>query len=121
MRTPLHLVLSLLQSACFSQDWTVVDQRGLGAASFWSTVADSQGPLTCLSHYPLSPTGRTQINVTTSVPVGDIKDLEVTAWVDASGTNECLDDCLPRDGDPVVKLSRRNWPYVYEIVFTANP
>jgi hypothetical protein len=117
MRTSI-LALALLQSACYSEDWIIHDQRGLGAANFWATVVNGQGqPLTFISHYPLNPAGRTQLNLSSPIPVIELKDLEVTAWVDATGTNECLEECHPHDGDPVVKLSDRNWPFVYEIVF----
>lgn len=115
------ILVGLLQSGCFSQDWIIVDERGGGPANFWARVANGKGQLlTLLDQYPLNPTGRTQINISSGIPVIELKDLEVTAWADRDGTRECLDDCEPSPGDQVVKLTGVNWPYVYEITFSAD-
>ena len=112
----------VLLSGCFSQDWIITDQRGVGPTNFWAQVSNGRGEaLTLIDHYPLSPTGRTQFNVSSGIPVIELKDLQVTAWADSDGTRDCLDDCEPLPGDQVVRLSGINWPYVYEITFVANP
>lgn len=123
MRTPALLFAALGLSACYSEDWIIVDQRRLPASNFWGEVTDSQGGvLTLINQYPLNPSGRTQFNISSGIPVmTEMKDLKVTAWADATGTRECLEDCRPLEGDPVITLSRQNWPFVYEIVFSAAP
>lgn len=122
-RTSTVFFAALGLSACYSEDWIIVDQRGLPASNFWGKVTDSQGGvLTSVNQYPLNPSGRTQFNVSSGIPVmTELRDLRVTAWADATGTRECLEDCHPLDGDPVIRLSGQNWPFVYEIVFSAAP
>ena len=101
----------------------VIDERGIGASNFWGRVANFDGEtIVWIDNYPLNPSGRTQLNITTPLPVFEVKDLTVTAWADATGTRECIgDECRPLEGDPVVTLRERNWPYVYQIVFTRQP
>lgn len=123
MKARFHYVLAiaLVLSGCYSEDWIIIDQRGVSASNFWASVVNGRGePLRSIDHYPLNPSGRTQLNVSSGLPVIELKDLEVTAWADEDGTRECFDDCHPLDGDPVVVLHRRNWPFVYEIVFPAR-
>lgn len=118
---PLALAVGFL-SGCYSEDWIIIDQRGLGATNFWGRVVNGRGEeLTFVDHYPLSPTGRTQFNVSSGIPVIELKDLQVTAWADSDGTRECLENCEPLPGDQVVTLTGRNWPFVYEITFTSSP
>lgn len=117
-RTP-FLICTLL-SGCYSEDWIITDQRGLSASNFWGRVVNGRGePLTSIDSYPLNPSGRTLLNISSAIPVIELKDLEVTAWADGTGTRECMGDCHPLDADPVVTLTRQNWPFVYEIVFAG--
>lgn len=108
-------------SSCWSQDWIVTDRRGLGSTRFFTRTTNFDGgELTSISGWTLNPAGRTNINLTTSGPVIEIRDVTVTSWADTDGSRECEDDCAPQPGDAVVTLTGRNWPWVYEIEFT-NP
>lgn len=116
----LSVVLLVWSSGCYSEDWIIIDQRGVSASNFWARVVNFDGQtIESIDNYPLNPAGRTQLNISSPLPGFEVKDLTVTAWADGAGTRECTGDaCRPLDGDSVVTLRERNWPLIYEIVFT---
>lgn len=64
------LTAALFQSGCYSEDWIVIDQRGVGGTRFWAKVVTERGePLTFVDQYPLSATGRTQFNISSGLPI----------------------------------------------------
>lgn len=72
--------------------------------------------------YPLNHAGTTGFSVTASPPMFEVKDVTVTDWLDLSGTRACSGpECRPLVGNPVVALTGRDWPFVYEITFPDKP
>lgn len=120
MRGGAAMLLAVL-TGCRAEEWNIDKQGVAPAGNFWGRVMNFDGNLvTLIDNYPLKLAGSTKISITTSPPVFEVRDVTVTAWIDASGTRQCTgDDCQPLDGDPVVTLRNQNWPFVYDIVFQA--
>ena len=118
MRASLAL---LLFAGCYEENWTIVDKRPNASESrFWGRVTNHDGTfMSGVSNYPLMPGEPTRFTVSGPLPVVEIRNMSVKAWLrDPTDTTPCeVDTCEPDAGSPTVELKNVSYPWNYNITF----